>query len=88
MNVCGVLVHANPDRVAEVAAALARLPGVELHGHGEAGRIIVTVEDTITGPASDGLAQIHALPGVVAAALVYHHFEPDEIEPGAVAKEA
>lgn len=88
MNICGVLVHANPDRIAEVAAALARLPGVELHGQADAGRMIVTVEDSAAGPACDGLAQIHALPGVVAAALVYHHFEPDEIEPGAVAKEA
>jgi periplasmic nitrate reductase NapD len=88
MNICGVLVHANPDRVAEVTAALARLPGVDLHGAAEAGRIIVTVEDTAMGAASDGLAQIHALPGVVSAALVYHHFEPDGIESGAVAKEA
>ena len=88
MNICGVLVHAMPDRVADVATALARLPGVELHGEAEAGRLIVTVEDSSAGAASDGLAQIHALPGVVAAALVYHHFEPDEIEPGAVAKEA
>ena len=77
MNICGVLVHAAPDRVDDVMAALARLPGVELHGTADAGRIVVTVEDSAAGAASDGLAQIHALPGVVSAALVYHHFEPD-----------
>ena len=88
MNICGVLVHAVPDRVDEVAAALARLPGVELHGRADAGRLIVTVEDTADGAASDALARIHALPGVVAAALVYHHFEPDGDAAGTVAKEA
>ncbi len=88
MNICGVLVHADPDRVDDVAAALARLPGVELHGRGEAGRLIVTVEDTAAGAASDGLAQIHARPGIVSAALVYHHFEPDGVASGEIAKEA
>ncbi len=88
MNICGVLVHAVPDRVEDVAAALACLPGVELHGRADAGRLIVTVEDTGGQAASDGLARIHALPGVVSAALVYHHFEPGGIEPGAAVKEA
>lgn len=87
MNICGVLVHAVPDAAHEVAEALARLPGVELHAQPDAGRLIVTVEDTEQASAVDGLAKIHALPGVVSAALVYHHFEPDS-DAGAVAKEA
>jgi nitrate reductase NapD len=87
MNICGVLVHAVPAEAGEVAAALVRLPGVELHAQAQAGRLVVTVEDTAGTSAVDGLAQIHALPGVVSAALVYHHFEPDS-DAGAVAKEA
>lgn len=87
MNICGVLVHAVPGRVEGVAAALEGLPGVELHARADAGRLIVTVEDTEGASAVDGLAKIHGLPGVVSAALVYHHFEPDG-DAGAVAKEA
>ncbi len=83
MNICGVLVHAVPMRADEVAAALGFLPGVELHGAGDEGRLIVTVEDTETTSALDGLTAIHALPGVVAAALVYHHFDPHEPASGA-----
>ena len=83
MNMCGVLVHAVPARADEVATALRLLPGVELHGAGDEGRLIVTVEDTATRSAVDGLAAIHALPGVVAAALVYHHFEPHDFASGA-----
>ncbi len=88
MNICGVLVHAFPDRVAEVASGLAALPGVELHGEAEGGRLIVTVEDTGETAAVDGLAAIHKLPGVVAAALVYHQFEPDDLVAGTDVKEA
>ncbi len=79
MNICGVLVHAVPDRLAEVSAALARVPGAEVHGEADNGRLIVTVEDTPNGAAVDGLSAIHRLPGVVAAALVYHYCEDEEL---------
>ncbi len=76
MNICGVLVHAHPDQVEPVEAALAVMPGVEIHGRNDHGRLIVTVEDTDDQAAIDGLASIHKVSGVIAAALVYHHFEP------------
>jgi nitrate reductase NapD len=69
MNVCGVLVYAVPDRTGEVGAALARIPGVELHGRADGGRIILTVEDTETHTAADGLSAIQAAPGVIAPDL-------------------
>ncbi|MFO1189890.1 MAG: chaperone NapD [Alphaproteobacteria bacterium] len=87
MNICGVLVHVRPDRVADVALAMRTIPGSELHGQTADGRLIVTVEDTAGARAFDGLTSIHGLPGVVAASLVYHHFEPVPGEPGTVVKE-
>jgi nitrate reductase NapD len=87
MNICGVLVHTRPESAAEVAAALRRLPGVELHGHAGGGRLIVTLEDTAASTAVDGLAAIHTLRGVVAAALVYHHFEPGPGDAGPPVRE-
>ncbi|MGD9671733.1 MAG: chaperone NapD [Hyphomicrobiaceae bacterium] len=76
MNICGVLVHAMPSRIEEVSQALAFLDGVEVHQVAEGGRIVVTLEDTPTSSAVDQLASVHRIEGVVAAALVYHHFEP------------
>lgn len=76
MNICGVLVHAMPDRLAAVTSALAEIEGAEIHQIAEGGRIIVTLEDTAGSLALDKLASIHRVDGVVAAALVYHHFEP------------
>lgn len=78
MNVCGVLVHAFPHRLADVEAALTALPGVEIHLHGANGRLVVTVEDVEGSLAIDRVADIHRVGGVVAASIVTHHFEPDE----------
>lgn len=77
MNMCGVLVHAQPDKAALVEAMLAEIPGVETHGRGEQSRLIVTVEDTETMSAIDAISKVNAVNGVVATALVYHEMEPD-----------
>lgn len=78
MNICGVLVHANPARMSAVLSGLESLDGVEVHDRSGDGRVVVTVEDTAHATALDTLTRIHRLDGIVAAALVYHHFEPGE----------
>ena len=74
-NVCGVLVHTHPERTDEVAAALARIPGVEVHGRAGGARLIVTVEDSTAMTGADALAELNRQPGVIAAALVYHELD-------------
>ena len=76
MNVCGVLVHAFPERVLDVEAAIKAIPGAETHGRGAGGRVVVTLEDTEELTAAEALAQLNAVPGVVAAGLIYHEFDP------------
>jgi nitrate reductase NapD len=76
MNICGVLVHADPRRLDAVRTSLETIAGLEVHRIADGARIVVTVEDTETHLALDALAEIHKTDGVVAAALVYHHFEP------------
>ena len=83
MNICGVLVHIVPDQADSVTAAIGSIPGAEVHEIQDNGRLIVTVEDTAQTAAIDGLSSIHRLPGVVAAALVYHHFESGHEDTGA-----
>lgn len=77
MNICGVLVHAIPAETDAVAAGLGALGGVEVHQREPDGRIVVTVEDTATAPAIDTISAIQRFKGVVAASLVYHHFDAD-----------
>lgn len=81
MNVCGVLVHANPAKTDDVIQAMRTFDGLEVHHTAGAGRIVVTVEDTDSTLALDTLAAIHKLNGIVAASLVYHCFEPAAVTP-------
>jgi nitrate reductase NapD len=79
MNVIGVLVHAAPDRAEPVAAALALIPGVEVHAVGADGRLVVTAADAAGRFASDSLMAMNQVAGVLSTALVYHACEPDPI---------
>ncbi|MEP3601318.1 MAG: chaperone NapD [Stappiaceae bacterium] len=74
INICGCLVHATLNRVADVIAAIETAEGSEVHGH-DAGRIVVTVEDTKTKRASEQIMDMHQIPGVLTVTLTYHHFE-------------
>lgn len=80
MNIAGVLVHSLPEASDQVSAALAALPGVEVHQRNADGRMIVTIEDQDESTAGDSLLAMHRLEGVLSAALVYHHFEPQTVE--------
>jgi nitrate reductase NapD len=87
-NICGVLVHVAPGRENDVTAQLNATPGIEVHAAGGDGRLVVTVEDTPEITAAERLATISGWPGVMSAALVYHHYEPDSETAGSLAKEA
>lgn len=76
MNIAGVLVHSRPDASVAVQRALAALPGVEVHAADD-GRIVVTVEGDDADVLADTFRRFHDLAGVLSAAMVYHHFEPD-----------
>lgn len=76
INVCGIVVHLAPERAQLALDALAALPGVEIVGHAEEGRVALTAIDTEHTLALDQLTAMHRLPGVVAASLAYHAFEP------------
>ncbi len=77
MNICGILVHARPGYAAAVRSRMDAMPGVEVHGETAEGRFVVTVEDLPGVDVGETVLALHRLPGVLTAALVYHHFEPD-----------
>lgn len=75
MNLAGVVVHAKPENIALVQSQLETIDGVEVHGAGEDGRMVVTVEEDNDRAAADKIMQFQDLDGVISAAMVYHHFE-------------
>ncbi len=77
MNIAGVVVHARPEDAALIQAEISTMPGAEIHGVKENGRIVVTVEDEDYKKTSDAVLNLHQIKGVLSATLVYQHCEED-----------
>lgn len=79
-NICGVLVHARPEFLPSVQAALAATPGVEIHHVEPDGRMIVTAEDADGRWAGAIVTSFQEIEGIMNFALVYHHTLGDQQE--------
>lgn len=75
MNISGVLVKAYPEKTISIEGILSTMEGVEVHGNNETGGIVITVEQESANKVSDTLVQIQTVPGVLSAAMIYHHFD-------------
>ena len=75
MDISGVLVRAYPEQIDTIGKLLSNMPGVEVHGNNEDGRIVVTVEQDDANQMSDVLTDMQTIPGVLAASMIYHQFE-------------
>jgi periplasmic nitrate reductase NapD len=78
MNLSGIVVICQPQNLTAVSAALAELPGVEVHFEDrDQGKIIVVQEALSIAAEMNGLLRIKAVPGVILADMLYHYFEED-----------
>jgi periplasmic nitrate reductase NapD len=75
IHLSSLVVHVRPETLDDVRGALRAMPGVEIHGENAAGKIVITVETRTEHEVVQRLGAISELPGVLSAALVYHHFE-------------
>jgi periplasmic nitrate reductase NapD len=71
-EIASVLVQARPDRLDEVASAVAALSGCEVHARDARGKLVVVIEAATTGAVGATLNAIALLPNVLSAALVFH----------------
>ncbi len=76
IHISSLVVHSRPWQATAVAARLREMPGVEIRGGVEQGKLVVTLETASEAEVVEGLNAIQVLDGVLAAALVAHHFEP------------
>lgn len=75
-HISSLVVHSLPDRVPAIVERLSQIEGAEVHGGREAGKLIVTLETETESQIVERLNTIQLLDGVLAATLVFHHFEP------------
>jgi nitrate reductase NapD len=75
-HVSSLILHVRPENLADVRAALASMPGVEAPAE-SGGKLIVTLETTSEGEIVARMNEMSVLPGVLSAALVFHHVEAE-----------
>ncbi len=76
IHISSLVVHSRPSQATAVAARLRAMPGVEIRGGVEQGKLVVTLETASEAEVVERLNAIQVLDGVLAATLVFHHFEP------------
>ncbi|MBK1840641.1 chaperone NapD [Azospirillum sp. YIM B02556] len=73
-HLASLLLHVRPDRQVIVRAAIAAMPGTELHIE-QPGKMVVTVEGPHEGWIADRMTALHLLDGVFSAVMVFHHID-------------
>jgi nitrate reductase NapD len=82
-HVSSLVLHVRPTNLTAVRAALAAMPGAEIHAE-TSGKLVVTLETSTEAEIVTCMNEISLLDGVLSAALVFHHFEPAaECDPAA-----
>lgn len=80
MNICSVVLHAKPERLGAVQSDLEVLPGVEVHGGSQEGKLIVTIEDTSDSMVPDTLLKLSDIDGVLNTVMIYHYGGDEDME--------
>lgn len=76
IHIASLVVHARPERVAELEQAIAAFAGAEVAAADRSGKLVVTLESDGERGIARQLEAIGALPGVLSATIVVHHAEP------------
>jgi nitrate reductase NapD len=75
-HISSLVIHSRPDRVQSILESLGSIKGAEVHGGADTGKLIVTLETETESQVVERINAIQLLEGVLAATLVFHHFEP------------
>jgi periplasmic nitrate reductase NapD len=79
-HISSLIVHSFPEQAEAVQSALRAMDGVEIHAE-SGGKIVITLETESEAEIVTRLDAISHLEGVLAATLVFHHFESDPAGP-------
>lgn len=74
-HVSSLAVHAAADQLAAVKAEIEAMPGCEVPGSSETGKLVVVIEGNDRDSLASRFEQIKQLPGVLAATLVFHQMD-------------
>ena len=75
ISVCGVMVFVHPDRRDEVEANMLEIPGLEIHGASEEGKLVVTIETESYKKTGDAVTRLQNVEGILSISMIYQHAE-------------
>lgn len=74
-HISSLVVHSDPSRVSAIVEHIGTIDGAEVHGGEDTGKLVVTLETDTEHQVVERINAIQLLDGVLAATLVFHHFE-------------
>jgi nitrate reductase NapD len=77
MNISSIVVQTHPQNAVALQGELADLPGVDVHGANEDGRIVITIEDTADNAPAKTLMNVQNMQGVLSASLIYNYCDDE-----------
>ncbi len=82
VHISSLVVHANPAGLRSVKDQILRLPGAEIRGESETGKLVVVLESDSQTQITDTIEQINEFRHVLGTALVFHQIESPAITGG------
>ena len=75
VHISSLVVHVRPDHLQTVKHNIEHLPGAEIHGESDSGKLVVVLETQNQTYITDVIEKINNFEYVLNTALVYHHIE-------------
>jgi nitrate reductase NapD len=75
VHISSMVVHTRPEHLAFVKKFIEQLPGAEIHGESDKGKLVVVLETINQGFITDVIEKINNFEQVLGTALVYHQIE-------------
>ena len=75
VHISSMVVHARPDHLQTVKNDIEQLPGTEIQGEADSGKLVVVLETQNQGYITDIIEKINNFENVLNIALVYHQVE-------------
>ncbi len=80
ISVCGVLVLVHPDKREATEARMLEIPGLEIHGASEEGKLVITVQTDSYRETGDAITRLQNVKGILSISMIYQHAEAIEDE--------
>ena len=75
ISVCGVMVFVLPEKREEVEARMYEIPGLEIHGGSDEGKLVVTIETDSYKKTGDAVTRLQSVEGILSISMIYQHAE-------------